>query len=511
MSVDMINEILKLLPVGCGFRPTDEELVNHYLKLKTQGKDSEVQIIPVVDVCKSEPWELPDLSRIKTADPDWFFFSPVDLKYSNGSHVNRQTEAGYWKPTGQDREIKSGTNKIGTKKSLVFYKGRGRAALRTNWVIHQYRADIAGLPANRAYVLCHLMKKTDENTGPDEAVAGSGNGLANNMTLGAGLSHHASDIVSDIGNYQVEEMILDGDPELEGLLHEPTIHPLDYDLFHHTEQGLDLDLSSSSGYNNSCGSMQFQDEDDAEFVDGLFIDQDGYPYGGLSDERSSAVYGSIGRLSARPQSPLKGAYVKGSRSATYTEVLHVKPSLSQEASSRVVSSSKECMQSPMAQQQHSASGLFSINQQRLANSVAHGVAPKSVKLEGNDLNNEILLAKLAKLSGSMIKSEENSVSIKAKDRAEYGSATDLLQSKNPIRESKKDCEVPEKANPKLSSMTRLNEPVGSTQKGSFNSPETASASHEPSSSPAELVNFLTGIILFVILIVVMVLDFIAKV
>eukprot|EP00261_Vitis_vinifera_P039884 XP_019081127.1 PREDICTED: NAC domain-containing protein 21/22-like isoform X3 [Vitis vinifera] len=450
MSVDMINDILKLLPVGCGFRPTDEELVNHYLKLKIQGKDSEVQIIPVVDVCKSEPWELPDLSRIKTADPDWFFFSPVDLKYSNGSHVNRQTEAGFWKPTGQDREVKSGTNKIGTKKSLVFHKGRGRAAVRTNWVIHQYRTDIAGLPAN-------------------------------------------------------------GDPELEGLLHEPTIHPLDYDLFHHTEQGLDLDLSSSSGYNNSCGSMQFQDEDDAEFVDGLFIDPDGYPCGGLSDERSSAVYGSIGRLSARPQSPLKGAYVKGSRSATYTEVLHVKPSLSQEASSRVVSSSKECMQSPMAQQQHSASGSFSINQQRLANSVAQGVAPKSVKLEGNDLNNEILLAKLAKLSGSMTKSEENSVSIKAKDRAEYGSATDLLQSKNPIRESKKDCEVPEKANPKLSSMTRLNEPVGSTQKGSFNSPETTSASHEPSSSPAQLVNFLTGIILFVILIVVMVLDFIAKV
>ena len=93
-----------------------------------------------------------DLSRIKTADPDWFFFSPVDLKYSNGSHVNRQTEAGFWKPTGQDREVKSGTNKIGTKKSLVFYKGRGRAAVRTNWVIHQYRADIAGLPANVCYI-----------------------------------------------------------------------------------------------------------------------------------------------------------------------------------------------------------------------------------------------------------------------------------------------------------------------------------------------------------------------
>ena len=96
----------------------------------------------------------------------------------------------------------------------------------------------------------------------------------------------------------------------------------------------------------------------------------------------------------------------------------LQPSLSQEASSRVVSSSKECMQSPMAQQQHSASGSFSINQQRLANSVAQGVAPKSVKLEGNDLNNEILLAKLAKLSGSMIKSEENSVSIKVSSLTE---------------------------------------------------------------------------------------------
>ena len=96
----------------------------------------------------------------------------------------------------------------------------------------------------------------------------------------------------------------------------------------------------------------------------------------------------------------------------------LQPSLLQEASSRVVSSSKECMQSPMAQQQHSASGLFSINQQRLANSVAQGDAPKSVKLEGNELNNEILLAKLAKLSGSMIKSEENSVSIKVRSLTE---------------------------------------------------------------------------------------------
>ena len=103
---------------------------------------------------------------IKTSDPDWFFFNPVDYKYSNGNHFNRQTETGYWKPTGQDREIKSGNNKIGTKKTLVFYKGRGRAAERTNWVIHEYRADIASFPTDVWHIrflslsLCFFLVNT---------------------------------------------------------------------------------------------------------------------------------------------------------------------------------------------------------------------------------------------------------------------------------------------------------------------------------------------------------------
>lgn len=85
-------------------------------------------------------------SVMETKDPEWFFFSLVDYKFSKGSRLQRATKAGYWKPTGQDLEIKSGSNKIGTKKTLVYYSGRGRAAKRTNWVISEYRADIAGLP-----------------------------------------------------------------------------------------------------------------------------------------------------------------------------------------------------------------------------------------------------------------------------------------------------------------------------------------------------------------------------
>ncbi|XP_009389911.2 uncharacterized protein LOC103976433 isoform X2 [Musa acuminata AAA Group] len=155
-------------PLGFRFRPTDVELVNHYLKGKITGRiKSEDEVISEIDICKCEPWDLPDISLIKSSDSEWFFFSPKDRKYPNGNRSNRATKAGYWKATGKDRMIRSISRVptiIGTKKTLVFYQGRAPSGVRTTWVMHEYRTTEKEFDSGEqgGFVLCRLFKKPEE-------------------------------------------------------------------------------------------------------------------------------------------------------------------------------------------------------------------------------------------------------------------------------------------------------------------------------------------------------------
>ncbi|KAK7294564.1 hypothetical protein RJT34_17453 [Clitoria ternatea] len=168
--MENILSILANMPVGFRFHPTDEELVNYYLRRKLLADDFPVLIIPEIDLCKVEPWDVRAKSVIKSDDPEWYFFSPVDHKYSNSRRFNRRTKHGYWKATGQDRKIKVRGTLIGTKKTLVFYEGRVPHGVRTNWVIHEYH-DATFEQSQRTFVLCFLKNKFDaKSEGETEAL-----------------------------------------------------------------------------------------------------------------------------------------------------------------------------------------------------------------------------------------------------------------------------------------------------------------------------------------------------
>ncbi|KAK6144724.1 hypothetical protein DH2020_021544 [Rehmannia glutinosa] len=153
-----------MLGPGFRFHPTDEELVRYYLKRKIFKKAFRFDAISEIDIYKAEPWDLPYMSKLKTRDLEWYFFSVLDKKYGNGARTNRATEKGYWKTTGKDRAVYHKTQIVGMKKTLVYHSGRAPKGQRTNWVMHEYRLTDIQLEtaeiAQDAFVLCRVFQKS---------------------------------------------------------------------------------------------------------------------------------------------------------------------------------------------------------------------------------------------------------------------------------------------------------------------------------------------------------------
>uniref|UniRef100_A0ACD5USW3 Uncharacterized protein n=1 Tax=Avena sativa TaxID=4498 RepID=A0ACD5USW3_AVESA len=150
------------VPPGFRFHPTDEELVDYYLRKKVALKRIDLDIIKDVDLYKIEPWDLQEQCKIGTEDQsDWFFFSHKDKKYPTGTRTNRATTAGFWKATGRDKPIYVKHCLVGMRKTLVFYKGRAPNGQKSDWIMHEYRLETNenGAPHDEGWVVCKVFKK----------------------------------------------------------------------------------------------------------------------------------------------------------------------------------------------------------------------------------------------------------------------------------------------------------------------------------------------------------------
>ncbi|XP_062186128.1 NAC domain-containing protein 92-like [Phragmites australis] len=166
------------LPPGFRFHPTDEELITHYLARKVADARFAALAVGEADLNKCEPWDLPSLAKM--GEKEWYFFCLKDRKYPTGLRTNRATEAGYWKATGKDKDIFRGKILVGSKKTLVFYKGRAPKGEKFGWVMHEYRLHgklngaIPKATSKNEWVLCRVFKKSLAGAVPPPAKKGAG-------------------------------------------------------------------------------------------------------------------------------------------------------------------------------------------------------------------------------------------------------------------------------------------------------------------------------------------------
>ncbi|KAF5745799.1 no apical meristem family protein [Tripterygium wilfordii] len=145
---------------GFRFHPTEEELLDFYLKNLVYGKSLGLDIIGIRNIYRHDPWDLPGLAI--NGEREWYFFVPRDRRHGSGGRPNRTTEKGFWKATGSDRKIFSLSDPkriLGLRKTLVFYSGRAPRGNRTDWVMNEYRLPDSCNSPRKDIVLCKIYRK----------------------------------------------------------------------------------------------------------------------------------------------------------------------------------------------------------------------------------------------------------------------------------------------------------------------------------------------------------------
>nr|XP_043622662.1 NAC domain-containing protein 104-like [Erigeron canadensis] len=147
------------LPPGFRFRPTDEELIVHFLQRKASLLPYHPDIIPDLGLYPYDPWDLDGKAMVE--GKKWYYFSRKSQ--------NRVTANGYWKSCGGDEQItcssSNGSNnkRIGVKKYYVFHVGEApEGGMKTNWTMQEYR--ISDTSANNSSARSRRRDNNNNNS-----------------------------------------------------------------------------------------------------------------------------------------------------------------------------------------------------------------------------------------------------------------------------------------------------------------------------------------------------------
>ncbi|KAL4613943.1 hypothetical protein ACB092_07G019100 [Castanea dentata] len=157
---------------GYKFRPTDYDLIVHYLINKILN-----QPLPCNRVVDDEdellyrcPPERIAENNSNYGETAWYFFTRRTQQYRKGKRPILASANGYWKAMGDDKEIKSKEIVVGYKKKFVFHRGNPLSGDKTNWIMKEYRITHPPIERNPRikngkridkWILCKLYKRKE--------------------------------------------------------------------------------------------------------------------------------------------------------------------------------------------------------------------------------------------------------------------------------------------------------------------------------------------------------------
>nr|AGL39738.1 NAC transcription factor 082 [Jatropha curcas] len=145
------------LPCGYRFVPTDEELVNFYLRRKVEKQPLPRGVVRTRDIYSKNPWEIFD----KSCNGFFYVFTTLRKKQNSRTRFDRTAGSGTWK----NRFSKSFPGDDGKsfwfKKDYVFELNKNQSSADSSidnghWIMQEFSLEDEG---SNSYVLCKISNK----------------------------------------------------------------------------------------------------------------------------------------------------------------------------------------------------------------------------------------------------------------------------------------------------------------------------------------------------------------
>nr|UBT01667.1 NAC transcription factor 63 [Litchi chinensis] len=208
-----------LLPPGCRFYPSEEELLRYYLTNKnanannTDDDDGGYNLIKELDLYDYEPHELPERACYaygrQGRKRHWFCYSK---KARVREKSRRRAKNGFWRRRGRVKSIVA-VNRgeeviVGTRKGFVFYLGNSpKTAVRTDWVLYEYQL-VDHVKA--AFVVCRVFVKSRSGNSVSEIGISSAMEESVSAVRHIGVQHDGSLTSSFLEAELHDDKIIDG-------------------------------------------------------------------------------------------------------------------------------------------------------------------------------------------------------------------------------------------------------------------------------------------------------------